>query len=209
MVLPRKLPGMPGWPAALGLRLPQKFLFLLFLSGLLTLCFGALFLLPDSSRFKRLFLPRRATSSSSSSSSSSTRDTELPRSPPAAAEPRHASPAAPRRLREKLRARNAAPAAHTAPASRPQGPDGERPAEVGTGAPRESRAPFHFDYERFRQSLRHPVRGGRPDQDPDTRARKMKIKEIPYRYPIPALPFWLEMNRHKATENFHQVILVR
>lgn len=92
MVLPRKLPGMPGWPAALGLRLPQKFLFLLFLSGLLTLCFGALFLLPDSSRFKRLFLPRRATSSSSSSSSSSTRDTELPRSPPAAAEPRHASP---------------------------------------------------------------------------------------------------------------------
>ncbi|XP_021231217.1 mannosyl-oligosaccharide 1,2-alpha-mannosidase IC [Numida meleagris] len=178
MVLPRKLPGMPGWPAALGLRLPQKFLFLLFLSGLLTLCFGALFLLPDSSRFKRLFLPRRATSSSSSSSSSSTRDTELPRSPPAAAEPRHASPAAPRRLREKLRARNAAPAAHTAPASRPQGPDGERPAEVGTGAPRESRAPFHFDYERFRQSLRHPVRGGRPDQDPDTRAQRMKIKEM-------------------------------
>ncbi|XP_065600613.1 mannosyl-oligosaccharide 1,2-alpha-mannosidase IC isoform X1 [Cyrtonyx montezumae] len=176
MVLPRKLPGMPGWPAALGLRLPQKFLFLLFLSGLLTLCFGALFLLPDSSRFKRLFLPRRATSSSSSSSS--TRDTELPRSPPAAAEPRHASPAAPRRLREKLRSRNAVPAAHTAPASRPQGPDGERPAEVGTGAPRKSRAPFHFDYERFRQSLRHPVRGGRPDQDPDTRARKMKIKEM-------------------------------
>ncbi|NXJ12834.1 MA1C1 mannosidase, partial [Odontophorus gujanensis] len=106
------------------------------------------------------------------------RDTELPRSPPAAAEPRHASPAAPRRLREKLRSRSSAPAAHTAPASRPQGPDGERPAEVGTGAPRESRAPFHFDYERFRQSLRHPVRGGRPDQDPDTRARKMKIKEM-------------------------------
>ncbi|XP_010721716.2 mannosyl-oligosaccharide 1,2-alpha-mannosidase IC [Meleagris gallopavo] len=77
-----------------------------------------------------------------------------------------------------LSARNAAPAAHTAPASRPQGPDGERPAEVGTGAPRESRAPFHFDYERFRQSLRHPVRGERPDQDPDTRARKMKIKEM-------------------------------
>lgn len=96
MVLLRKLPGMPGWPAALGLRLPQKFLFLLFLSGLLTLCFGALFLLPDSSRFKRLFLPRRATASTSSSSSassssaassSSTRDTDLPRSPPAAAEP--------------------------------------------------------------------------------------------------------------------------
>lgn len=136
MVLLRKLPGMPGWPSALGLRLPQKFLFLLFLSGLLTLCFGALFLLPDSSRFKRLFLPRRtaasaassSSSSASSASSSSTRDTDLPRSPPAAAEPRHASPAAPRRLREKLRtaARMAGPPARTAPGSRQQVQGGER-----------------------------------------------------------------------------------
>ncbi|CAM9780837.1 unnamed protein product [Bubo scandiacus] len=192
MVLLRKLPGMPGWPAALGLRLPQKFLFLLFLSGLLTLCFGALFLLPDSSRFKRLFLPRRATASASSSSSSSassssassssTRDTDLPRSPPAAAEPRHASPAAPRRLREKLRtaARMAGPPAHTAPGSRQQVQGGERRAQPATGAPpaRETRALFRFDYERFRRSLRHPVRGRRPGEDPETRARRMKIKEM-------------------------------
>ncbi|XP_035418102.1 mannosyl-oligosaccharide 1,2-alpha-mannosidase IC [Cygnus atratus] len=182
MVLLRKLPGMPGWPAALGLRLPQKFLFLLFLSGLLTLCFGALFLLPDSSRFKRLFLPRRATASSSSSSSassSSTRDADLPHSPPAAAEPRHASPAAPRRLREKLRA--AGPPAHTAAASRQQVQSDERRRELDTGAPpaaRETRAPFRFDYERFRRSLRHPVRGGQPGEDPDTRGRRMKIKEM-------------------------------
>ncbi|XP_066838747.1 mannosyl-oligosaccharide 1,2-alpha-mannosidase IC [Anser cygnoides] len=182
MVLLRKLPGMPGWPAALGLRLPQKFLFLLFLSGLLTLCFGALFLLPDSSRFKRLFLPRRATASSSTSSSassSSTRDADLPHSPPAAAEPRHASPAAPRRLREKLRA--AGPPAHTAAASRQQVHSDERRRELDTGAPpaaRETRAPFRFDYERFRRSLRHPVRGGRPGEDPDNRARRMKIKEM-------------------------------
>ncbi|XP_035201593.1 mannosyl-oligosaccharide 1,2-alpha-mannosidase IC [Oxyura jamaicensis] len=186
MVLLRKLPGMPGWPAALGLRLPQKFLFLLFLSGLLTLCFGALFLLPDSSRFKRLFLPRRATASSSSSSSassSSTRDADLPHSPPAAAEPRHASPAAPRRLREKLRAaaRAAGPPAHTAAASRQQVQGDERRRELDTGAPpaaRETRAPFRFDYERFRRSLHHPVRGGWPGEDPDTRARRMKIKEM-------------------------------
>ncbi|KAK2518671.1 Man1c1 [Columba guinea] len=190
MVLLRKLPGMPGWPAALGLRLPQKFLFLLFLSGLLTLCFGALFLLPDSSRFKRLFLPRRATASTSSSSSSSassassssTRDTDLPRSPPAAAEPRHASPAAPRRLREKLRtaARMAGPPAHSAPGSRQQVQGGDRRAEPATGNPpaRETRAPFRFDYERFRRSLRHPVRGRRAGEDPETRSRRMKIKEM-------------------------------
>ncbi|XP_030361037.1 mannosyl-oligosaccharide 1,2-alpha-mannosidase IC isoform X2 [Strigops habroptila] len=185
MVLLRKLPGMPGWPAALGLRLPQKFLFLLFLSGLLTLCFGALFLLPDSSRFKRLFLPRRATASTSSSSSassssaassSSTRDTDLPRSPPAAAEPRHASPAAPRRLREKLRA-----AARPAPRARQQvqgGGDGRAEPATGAAPARDTRAPFRFDYERFRRSLRHPVRGRRPGEDPETRARRMKIKEM-------------------------------
>nr|XP_056702914.1 mannosyl-oligosaccharide 1,2-alpha-mannosidase IC [Euleptes europaea] len=58
MLLLRKLPGgPPSW--SVGLRLPHKFAVLLFLSGLLTLCFAALFLLPDSSRFRRLFLPRR------------------------------------------------------------------------------------------------------------------------------------------------------
>ncbi|XP_068773189.1 mannosyl-oligosaccharide 1,2-alpha-mannosidase IC isoform X2 [Struthio camelus] len=196
MVLLRKLPGMPGWPAALGLRLPQKFLFLLFLSGLLTLCFGALFLLPDSSRFKRLFLPRRASAASSSSSSSaaasssassSTRDTDLPRSPPAAAEPRHASPTAPRRLRDKLRAaaRMAGAPAHPAPGSRQQVQGGEQGAEPDTAAPpiaaaaaREARAASRFDYERFRQSLHHPVRGRWPTEDPETRTRRMKVKEM-------------------------------
>uniref|UniRef100_A0AAR2IVQ4 alpha-1,2-Mannosidase n=1 Tax=Pygocentrus nattereri TaxID=42514 RepID=A0AAR2IVQ4_PYGNA len=52
----RKLPGVsaPG----MGLRLSQKFVFLLFLSGLVTLCFGALFFLPDSVRLKRIFLSK-------------------------------------------------------------------------------------------------------------------------------------------------------
>ncbi|NXT76197.1 MA1C1 mannosidase, partial [Zapornia atra] len=101
---------------------------------------------------------------------------------PAAAEPRHASPAAPRRLREKLRtaARMAGPPAHTAPGSRQQVQGGERRDEPVTGAPpaRETRAPFRFDYERFRRSLRHPVRGRRAGEDPETRARRMKIKEM-------------------------------
>lgn len=44
-MLMRKVPGfVPASPW--GLRLPQKFLFLLFLSGLITLCFGALFPAP-------------------------------------------------------------------------------------------------------------------------------------------------------------------
>lgn len=42
----------------MGLRLSQKFVFLLFLSGLVTLCFGALFFLPDSVRLKRIFLSK-------------------------------------------------------------------------------------------------------------------------------------------------------
>uniref|UniRef100_A0A8C7P2T8 alpha-1,2-Mannosidase n=1 Tax=Oncorhynchus mykiss TaxID=8022 RepID=A0A8C7P2T8_ONCMY len=36
----------------------DKFVFLLFLSGLVTLCFGALFFLPDSVRLKRIFLSK-------------------------------------------------------------------------------------------------------------------------------------------------------
>lgn len=45
----------------MGLRLSQKFVFLLFLSGLVTLCFGALFFLPDSVRLKRIFLSKTDT----------------------------------------------------------------------------------------------------------------------------------------------------
>uniref|UniRef100_A0A671WQR9 alpha-1,2-Mannosidase n=1 Tax=Sparus aurata TaxID=8175 RepID=A0A671WQR9_SPAAU len=53
----RKLPGVSA--SGMGLRLSQKFVFLLFLSGLVTLCFGALFFLPDSVRLKRIFLDRK------------------------------------------------------------------------------------------------------------------------------------------------------
>uniref|UniRef100_A0A8C7X266 alpha-1,2-Mannosidase n=1 Tax=Oryzias sinensis TaxID=183150 RepID=A0A8C7X266_9TELE len=52
----RKLPGVSA--SGMGLRLSQKFVFLIFLSGLVTLCFGALFFLPDSVRLKRLFLSK-------------------------------------------------------------------------------------------------------------------------------------------------------
>uniref|UniRef100_A0A8C1SUE9 alpha-1,2-Mannosidase n=2 Tax=Cyprinus carpio TaxID=7962 RepID=A0A8C1SUE9_CYPCA len=52
----RKLPGVSA--SGMGLRLSQKFVFLLFLSGLVTLCFGALFFLPDTMRLKRIFLSK-------------------------------------------------------------------------------------------------------------------------------------------------------
>uniref|UniRef100_A0A8K9UFT0 alpha-1,2-Mannosidase n=1 Tax=Oncorhynchus mykiss TaxID=8022 RepID=A0A8K9UFT0_ONCMY len=51
-----ELPGVSA--SGMGLRLSQKFVFLLFLSGLVTLCFGALFFLPDSVRLKRIFLSK-------------------------------------------------------------------------------------------------------------------------------------------------------
>ncbi|XP_063167879.1 mannosyl-oligosaccharide 1,2-alpha-mannosidase IC [Candoia aspera] len=176
MPLLRKWSGWP--PSVLGLRLPQKFLFLLFLSGLLTLCFGALFLLPDSSRFKRLFLPRRGGA-----------ELEAPRSPPPGAgparrPPANASPPAPpppRRLRDP----ELPPAAHSEPASRrtrPPRPPRPPPGEKSASAPplQHTRAPFRFDYAAFRQRLRHPVLGGRRGgtEEPDTRARRLKIKEM-------------------------------
>uniref|UniRef100_A0A8C6UWW7 alpha-1,2-Mannosidase n=1 Tax=Neogobius melanostomus TaxID=47308 RepID=A0A8C6UWW7_9GOBI len=55
----KRLPGVSA--SGMGLRLSQKFVFLLFLSGLVTLCFGALFFLPDSVRLKRIFLSKTET----------------------------------------------------------------------------------------------------------------------------------------------------
>ncbi|NXN93501.1 MA1C1 mannosidase, partial [Rhinopomastus cyanomelas] len=97
-------------------------------------------------------------------------------SPPAAAEPRHASPAAPRRPREKLRT-----AARMAAGSRQQVRGGEwrdQPPPSGAPPARDTRAPLRFDYERFSRSLRHPVRGRRDGEEPETRARRMKVKEM-------------------------------
>ncbi|KAG8143117.1 hypothetical protein E2320_000398 [Naja naja] len=179
MLLPRKWPGWPPSP----LRLPQKFLFLLFLSGLLTLCFGALFLLPDSSRVKRLFLPRHGGA-----------ELEAPRSPPPGPGlgrhlPANASPPAPppppsRHLRDPA---DLPPAAHSEPASRRTRPPRRPAAEQSDSAPplQQTRAPFRFDYASFRQRLRHPVLGGRrgSTEEPDTRVRRLKIKEILQRKP--------------------------
>ncbi|XP_058051023.1 mannosyl-oligosaccharide 1,2-alpha-mannosidase IC isoform X2 [Ahaetulla prasina] len=176
MLLPRK---WPGWPPS-ALRLPQKFLFLLFLSGLLTLCFGALFLLPDSSRVKRLFLARHAGA-----------ELEAPRSPPPGPGPaRHlpanasppAPPPPPSRSRHLRDPPDLPPDAHSQPAARRTRPPRLPPAEQGASAAplQQTRAPFSFDYAAFRQRLRHPVLGGKRGgtEEPDTRVRRLKIKEM-------------------------------
>uniref|UniRef100_A0AAY5E7J0 alpha-1,2-Mannosidase n=1 Tax=Electrophorus electricus TaxID=8005 RepID=A0AAY5E7J0_ELEEL len=73
-----------------------KFVFLLFLSGLVTLCFGALFFLPDSVRLKRIFLSKNESPAVTVGSENDAR--ELSKKAPG--DPEHS-----RRERERERAR--------------------------------------------------------------------------------------------------------
>ncbi|XP_060640425.2 mannosyl-oligosaccharide 1,2-alpha-mannosidase IC [Anolis sagrei] len=145
--------------SALGLRLPQRFLFLLFLSGLLTLCFGALFLLPDSSRVKRLFLPRRGGGGGGGGG-------ETP-APTPAPSPRGGPPAPQQEDQEEEREGEEGPRQEGRP----------RPAS----ALPHTRAPFRFDYEAFRRSLRHPPLGRRRaagTEEPLSRARRLQVRQM-------------------------------
>ncbi|PNI24314.1 MAN1C1 isoform 3 [Pan troglodytes] len=181
-MLMRKVPGfVPASPW--GLRLPQKFLFLLFLSGLVTLCFGALFLLPHSSRLKRLFLAPRTQQPglevvAEIAGHAPAREQEPPPNPaPAAPAPGEDDPsswASPRRRKGGLRR------------TRPTGPRVEATAARGNSIPAsrpgDEGVPFRFDFNAFRSRLRHPVLGTRADesQEPQSqvRAQREKIKEM-------------------------------
>ncbi|XP_006862338.1 PREDICTED: mannosyl-oligosaccharide 1,2-alpha-mannosidase IC [Chrysochloris asiatica] len=181
-MLMRKVPGFAP-ASAWGLRLPQKFLFLLFLSGLVTLCFGALFLLPHSSRLKRLFLAPR---------------TQQPGLEVVADVGGHPL------VREQEPAPNPAPAALTSGENNPYNladhlrrkgwPRRTRPTglrEEATAArvssiaalrPQERNLPFRFDFNAFRSRLRHPVLGRRPEESKEpqslVRAQREKVKEM-------------------------------
>uniref|UniRef100_A0A2R9BNM2 alpha-1,2-Mannosidase n=1 Tax=Pan paniscus TaxID=9597 RepID=A0A2R9BNM2_PANPA len=180
-MLMRKVPGfVPASPW--GLRLPQKFLFLLFLSGLVTLCFGALFLLPHSSRLKRLFLAPRTQQPglevvAEIAGHAPAREQEPPPNPAAAPAPGEDDPsswASPRRRKGGLRR------------TRPTGPRVEATAARGNSIPAsrpgDEGVPFRFDFNAFRSRLRHPVLGTRADesQEPQSqvRAQREKIKEM-------------------------------
>lgn len=181
-MLMRKVPGfVPASPW--GLRLPQKFLFLLFLSGLVTLCFGALFLLPHSSRLKRLFLAPRTQQPglevvAEIAGHAPAREQEPPPNPapaaPAPGEDDPSSRASPRRRKGGLRR------------TRPTGPREEATAARGNSIPAsrpgDEGVSFHFDFNAFRSRLRHPVLGMRADesQEPQSRVRaqREKVKEV-------------------------------
>ncbi|PNJ20655.1 MAN1C1 isoform 7 [Pongo abelii] len=181
-MLMRKVPGfVPASPW--GLRLPQKFLFLLFLSGLVTLCFGALFLLPHSSRLKRLFLAPRTQQPglevvAEIAGHAPAREQEPPPNPapaaPAPGEDDLSSRVSPRRRKGGLRR------------TRPTGPREEATAARGNSIPAsrpgDEGVPFRFDFNAFRSRLRHPVLGTRADesQEPQSRVRaqREKIKEM-------------------------------
>lgn len=190
-MLVRRVPGfVPASPW--GLRLPQKFLLLLFLSGLVTLCFGALFLLPHSSRLKRFFSASRTQQPglevmAEIAGQHPVSEQEPPPNPaPAAPAPGEDDPGrAVNVLRRKGWLRR----------TRPTGPR-EEGNSVAAPRPLEESVRFSFDYNAFRSRLRHPVLGTRTDESKESqslvRAQREKVKEVstpcPNTYLPPRLP---------------------
>ncbi|TSK20173.1 Mannosyl-oligosaccharide 1,2-alpha-mannosidase IC [Bagarius yarrelli] len=163
----RKLPGVPV--SAMGIRLTQKFTFLLFVSGLLTLCLGALFLLPDSVRLKRIFLPKSESANTVVTQRGQTLElaegnNQLKMSPKPSVMRSDSNGAAVVRH----------PGAHEEErVEKPQHGDGD--ATAGTAAGREK----GYTYDTFRKCLLKPALGsdrGRPS-DPQTVQRRDKVRE--------------------------------
>uniref|UniRef100_A0A8C2Z863 alpha-1,2-Mannosidase n=1 Tax=Cyclopterus lumpus TaxID=8103 RepID=A0A8C2Z863_CYCLU len=144
----RKLPGVSA--SGMGLRLSQKFVFLLFLSGLVTLCFGALFFLPDSVRLKRIFLSKTETQPVTVGSGSENDAREPLKRPKDPEPPRGMTPA---RGETSTKLKNL---------SRKPTVSREATEErLAAGKP--------FSYGKFK--------GGRP-ADPETNERREKVKEM-------------------------------
>lgn len=167
--------------------MPQKFLFLLFLSGLFTLCFGALFLLPNSSRLKRFFLAPRTQPPGLEGVPEGpghplAGEQESPPNPaPAAPAPGEEDPsslASPRRRKGWARRPQPTRPREEATAARSGSGGGGGRAE----APQEGSLPFSFDFHAFRSRLRHPVLGTRTrgSEEPQSlvQTRREKIKEV-------------------------------
>lgn len=189
-MLVRKVPGfVPASPW--GLRLPQKFLFLLFLSGLVTLCFGALFLLPHSSRLKRLFSASRTQQPGLEVMAEITGHHPLPEREP----PPNPAPAAPAPGEDDPG--RPVGALHRKGWPRRTRPTGPREEGDSVAAPRlrEESVRFSFDYTAFRSRLRHPVLGTRTDESKESqslvRAQREKIKEVSVLRHTPP-DFWLQ-----------------
>uniref|UniRef100_A0A4W6C5J3 alpha-1,2-Mannosidase n=1 Tax=Lates calcarifer TaxID=8187 RepID=A0A4W6C5J3_LATCA len=150
----RKLPGVSA--SGMGLRLSQKFVFLLFLSGLVTLCFGALFFLPDSVRLKRIFLSKTETQPVTVGSG-------LSRKPPVSHEATEERLAGGKAQEDLTLSRSKTESAS------------ERATSPDHGANSDT-----FSYKKFKRCLlKHPLGrdNGKPS-DPKTNERREKVKEM-------------------------------
>uniref|UniRef100_A0A4W6BZR0 alpha-1,2-Mannosidase n=1 Tax=Lates calcarifer TaxID=8187 RepID=A0A4W6BZR0_LATCA len=166
----RKLPGVSA--SGMGLRLSQKFVFLLFLSGLVTLCFGALFFLPDSVRLKRIFLSKTETQPVTVGSGSENdarehlkrpKDQEHPRKPPVSHEATEERLAGGKAQEDLTLSRSKTESAS------------ERATSPDHGANSDT-----FSYKKFKRCLlKHPLGrdNGKPS-DPKTNERREKVKEM-------------------------------
>ncbi|XP_074074181.1 mannosyl-oligosaccharide 1,2-alpha-mannosidase IC isoform X1 [Macrotis lagotis] len=171
-MLMRKTPAFA--PASVfGVRLSHKFLFLLFLSGLITLCFGALFLLPSSYRFRRLFLPLRPQrlAAAPGAGEAQAGGQEPPPNPAPAPGALAVGPG---------RGGRHPPGGPTTPWEEAGATRGQQTPGAATRLPRDpkSRPLPTLVFEEFRSRLRHPVLGTRSNSDAKSLAQREKIKEM-------------------------------
>lgn len=186
----RKLPGVPV--SAMGLRLSQKFAFLLFLSGLVTLCLGALFFLPDSVRLKRFFLPKTTDSASTNTNEAATQSgaiVELAEKARADRERQERERSAPFKPEPNVKLRvSRKPSvtrgdATSGTAERATGAREERRARTPRGDATEGSTAARakgYTYDTFRKCLLKPALGnnrGKPS-DPQTVERRDKVREM-------------------------------
>ncbi|XP_067303944.1 mannosyl-oligosaccharide 1,2-alpha-mannosidase IA isoform X1 [Pseudorasbora parva] len=181
----RKLPGVSA--SGMGLRLSQKFVFLLFLSGLVTLCFGALFFLPDSVRLKRIFLSKNESPAVTVGS-----DNELSKKVPVDQEHQRAGLKGAEanvklKVSRKPSVTHGARTVERSVGSRAQ--DEWSPARAHEPAARDERVTSAalngqrgsaFSYETFKKCLMKPALGkdrGNPS-DSETLQRRDKVKEM-------------------------------
>uniref|UniRef100_A0A8C7GDV6 alpha-1,2-Mannosidase n=1 Tax=Oncorhynchus kisutch TaxID=8019 RepID=A0A8C7GDV6_ONCKI len=188
----RKLPGVSA--SGMGLRLSQKFVFLLFLSGLVTLCFGALFFLPDSVRLKRIFLSKTESQPVTVGSENDVRE-HLKKG---AKDPEHLRgiTSAKGETSTKLKALGRKPsvtneaktdkkvaggeALEDMTLSRSKTDSASKDEKVTSSSNQGANTDTSFDYNKFKKCLLKPPLGiehGKPS-DPQTLQRREKVKEM-------------------------------
>lgn len=183
----RKLPGVSA--SGMGLRLSQKFVFLLFLSGLVTLCFGALFFLPDSVRLKRIFLSKTDSQPVTVGSENDARE-HLKRAKDPERAARVMTPAKGETSTKLKSLSRKPPVSHEATEARLSGGRAQEDmtlsrsrtesASEGVSSPDRGASSDTFTYRKFKRCLLKPPLGkdgGRPG-DPTTSERREKVREV-------------------------------